>query len=361
MSLIATKTQHRITEKENPQLAVCLPSLLQEVEPHLNNFNAVYTNDFHDFELYLFDLELVNLPDVMIIEIDAGRKCFEVIKKIRTNFLLKGIIIILLATDKNTSLEEVKKMKVHDVYCRPINFSHLRERIIFLVRFKLIKPRIEDLGSEVITDYKMPLYKRLFDILFSGTLILLLIPVFLVTALLLKTSSKGPVIYKSKRVGTGYKIFNFLKFRSMRIDADKQLVKLSELNQYNQQGGADKSAFMKFKNDPRVTPIGRFLRKTSIDELPQLFNILKGDMSTVGNRPLPLYEAEMLTSNDWALRFLAPAGLTGLWQVSKRGREDMSERERKKLDNFYAQKYSFWLDMKILFGTIPALFQKEKV
>ena len=106
---------------------------------------------------------------------------------------------------------------------------------------------------------------------------------------------------------------------------------------------------------------GRFIRKTSIDELPQLFNILKGDMSTVGNRPLPLYEAEMLTSNDWAMRFLAPAGLTGLWQVSKRGREDMSERERKKLDNFYAQKYSFRFDMKILLSTIPALFQKEKV
>jgi lipopolysaccharide/colanic/teichoic acid biosynthesis glycosyltransferase len=95
--------------------------------------------------------------------------------------------------------------------------------------------------------------------------------------------------------------------------------------------------------------------------LPQLFNIIKGDMSVVGNRPLPVYEAEMLTSNEWSMRFLGPAGLTGLWQISKRGKEDMSERERKKLDNFYAQKYSLWLDLKIIIGTVPALFQKEKV
>jgi lipopolysaccharide/colanic/teichoic acid biosynthesis glycosyltransferase len=107
--------------------------------------------------------------------------------------------------------------------------------------------------------------------------------------------------------------------------------------------------------------LGNFLRNSSLDELPQLFNILRGDMSVVGNRPLPVYEAEMLTSNEWSMRFLGPAGLTGLWQISKRGKEDMSERERKKLDNFYAQKYSFWLDVKIIIGTVPALFQKEKV
>jgi lipopolysaccharide/colanic/teichoic acid biosynthesis glycosyltransferase len=207
----------------------------------------------------------------------------------------------------------------------------------------------------------MPVSKRLFDILFSGTLILLLSPLFLVVALIIWIESGWPVIYKSKRVGTGYKIFDFYKFRSMRKDADKLVEKMSDQNQYAGEDGKAKSAFVKFKNDPRITRIGHVIRRTSIDELPQLFNILKGDMSTVGNRPLPLYEAEMLTSNEWTQRFLAPAGLTGLWQVSKRGKEDMSERERKKLDNFYAQKYSFWFDMKILFGTIPALFQKEKV
>ena len=98
-----------------------------------------------------------------------------------------------------------------------------------------------------------------------------------------------------------------------------------------------------------------------MDELPQLFNVVKGDMAIVGNRPLPLYEAEQLTTNEWSMRFLGPAGITGLWQIIKRGKSDMSDRERKKLDNFYTKKFSIWLDLKIIFMTIPVLFQKEKV
>ncbi|WP_423146354.1 sugar transferase [Rubrolithibacter danxiaensis] len=216
---------------------------------------------------------------------------------------------------------------------------------------------------KIDTRYKVPFYKRTFDILASSAALLFLSPFFLIVAALIRLESKGPVIYKSKRVGTGYKIFNFYKFRSMKIGADQDLSQLSALNQYanspDHEGG--KTAFVKIKNDPRITKIGQFIRNTSIDELPQLFNVLKGDMSLVGNRPLPLYEAEMLTSNEWSMRFLGPAGLTGLWQISKRGKEEMSERERKKLDNFYATNYSFWLDMKIILGTIPALLQKERV
>jgi lipopolysaccharide/colanic/teichoic acid biosynthesis glycosyltransferase len=119
--------------------------------------------------------------------------------------------------------------------------------------------------------------------------------------------------------------------------------------------------FMKFKNDPRITRVGNIIRKTSIDELPQLINVIKGDMSIVGNRPLPLYEAEQLTSDDWGQRFLAPAGITGLWQVEKRGQSSMSEEERKSLDNKYAQNFSFWNDIRLILKTIPALFQKENV
>ena len=177
----------------------------------------------------------------------------------------------------------------------------------------------------------------------------------------IKLGSKGPIIYKSKRVGTGYKVFDFYKFRSMRTDADKMLVELSTQNQYANEDGGTKAAFVKIKDDPRVTKLGKFLRNSSLDELPQLFNILLGHMSLVGNRPLPVYEAEMLTSNEWSMRFLGPAGLTGLWQITKRGKADMSERERKKLDNFYAQNYSLSLDLKILLKTIPAVLQKEKV
>ena len=119
---------------------------------------------------------------------------------------------------------------------------------------------------------------------------------------------------------------------------------------------------MKIENDPRVTKVGRFIRKYSIDELPQLFNIIKGDMSVVGNRPLPLYEAEKLTADSSIDRFMAPAGLTGLWQVEERGRGgNMSAEERKQLDITYGQTYSFLLDMKIILRTLTAFVQKGNV
>ena len=120
--------------------------------------------------------------------------------------------------------------------------------------------------------------------------------------------------------------------------------------------------FIKIENDPRTTRFGKFMRNTSIDELPQLINVLKGDMSIVGNRPLPLYEAEKLTTDQFALRFMAPAGITGLWQVTNRGLSGhMSVEERMELDNEYAKNSSFLYDIKIILRTIPALFQKENV
>jgi lipopolysaccharide/colanic/teichoic acid biosynthesis glycosyltransferase len=197
--------------------------------------------------------------------------------------------------------------------------------------------------------------KRAMDIIFSLLALLLLSPVLLVVAIIIKLESKGPIFYISKRAGNGYRVFNFYKFRSMRQDADKQLQALSAQNQYGS------STFFKIKNDPRITRFGSFLRTTSLDELPQLINVLKGDMSLVGNRPLPLYEAEKLTRDGIAYRFLAPAGITGLWQITKRGKDDMSEEERIRLDMIYARKYSFLYDLKILIGTFPALLQKEKV
>lgn len=118
-------------------------------------------------------------------------------------------------------------------------------------------------------------------------------------------------------------------------------------------------SFIKIQNDPRVTPIGRFIRNTSLDELPQLVNVLLGHMSIVGNRPLPLYEAEQLTSDKWIKRFMAPAGITGLWQVTERGKANTSEDSRKMLDIDYALHYNLWLDIKILFKTPLAMFQQE--
>ncbi len=252
-----------------------------------------------------------------------------------------------------------------------------------------------------IPEYSMPWNKRLFDIVFSSLALLFLSPLFLLVALAIRIESKGPVFYYSLRVGTGFNIFRFYKFRSMFTDADARLKDLKHLNQYQKASNeevkdeeeankkefdttkpllyADNkvmtedeyklyrqqlegSTFIKIANDPRVTKVGKFIRNTSIDELPQLWNVLKGDMSIVGNRPLPLYEAEKLTTDRFALRFMAPAGITGLWQVMKRGKKgDMSEEERIGLDNDYARNYSLWFDIKLIFKTIPALFQKENV
>jgi lipopolysaccharide/colanic/teichoic acid biosynthesis glycosyltransferase len=243
--------------------------------------------------------------------------------------------------------------------------------------------------------------KRLFDIAVSTLLLIMISPVLLAVIVAMKLESRGPVFYVSKRVGQGYKIFNLYKFRTMYMDADKRLDDLKHLNQYadKNQNTADltecpackqlgspcspllfhdgveiceelylkrlkadeQGAFVKIVNDPRITKVGKFLRNTSIDELPQLINVLKGDMSLVGNRPLPLYEAEQLTRDDASLRFAAPAGITGLWQVTQRGKGEVSPEERIQLDNAYATSYSLWYDFKIMFMTIPALFQSENV
>ncbi len=242
-------------------------------------------------------------------------------------------------------------------------------------------------------NYRAPIGKRIFDILVSGFLLLLLSPLFLVIGLMIKFSSKGPVFYSSPRVGTGYKTFPFYKFRSMRVNADHMLKNMKHLNHYaNKEEVAqpqvpqndqpmlfsddgyinelefeqmkkteEEQTFVKIQNDPRITRIGHFIRKTSIDELPQLVNVLLGHMSIVGNRPLPLYEAEKLTSDMWALRFMAPAGITGLWQVTERGKSNTSADSRKLLDMDYAQNYSLWMDLKILLKTPLSAIQQEKV
>jgi lipopolysaccharide/colanic/teichoic acid biosynthesis glycosyltransferase len=209
------------------------------------------------------------------------------------------------------------------------------------------------IGSRIIT-------KRLFDIVVSLLLIILLSPLFLLIAILIKLESYGPVLYIAPRAGQGFQVFSFYKFRTMEVGADEKIAALTHLNQYN--GEADKNpAFFKISNDPRVTRLGTILRNTSLDELPQLFNVLFGDMSLVGNRPLPTYEAATLTTDEWAVRFLAPAGITGLWQIKKRGQSSMSVEERMKLDIEYANNNSFLLDIWIILNTPFVLLQKSSV
>jgi lipopolysaccharide/colanic/teichoic acid biosynthesis glycosyltransferase len=320
--------------------------------------------DTQKLDEYLAEQSILSMPDIIVVEVDDAGETLKFVERIKKNSLFKQMLIVLVSGKPDLELrQKAIKLRVNDLYAMPINLMHLRERINFLVNFKLIKPTLSELSKKVDTTYTLPTGKRAMDVFFSGMALLLLSPLFIIVAIAIKLDSKGAIVYKSKRVGTGYKVFDFYKFRSMRSDADQLLAKLSvENNQYAaEETGGQSASFVKIKNDPRITKLGAFLRSSSIDELPQFVNILKGDMSIVGNRPLPVYEAEMLTSNEWAMRFLGPAGLTGLWQVTKRGKDDMSERERKKLDNFYAQNYSLLLDLKIILGTIPALFQKEKV
>lgn len=299
-------------------------------------------------------------------------------------------------------LGKAYNLGIDDIYQRPLDINKINVRLKFLIPFKKFQSVISMVESKQ-KEIKIPFIKRLFDILFSLFVLLLISPLLLAISLAIRIESKGKVFYAAKRVGAGYKIFPFFKFRSMYTGADSQLKELAHLNQYTEEekkedAGFDApcpeceqlghkcsavlyigdremcennylrikreklgDAFFKIKDDPRVTKVGHFIRKTSIDELPQLFNVLRGEMSIVGNRPIPLYEAEFLTSDGWTERFLAPAGITGLWQVTKRGKEEMSNEERKELDNSYARNYTFWGDIKILFKTVRALMQTEDV
>lgn len=219
-------------------------------------------------------------------------------------------------------------------------------------------------NHETAMRFSIPLWKRTFDLFCALIAFAILSPLLLIIGLLIKLDSKGSIIYISKRAGAGCHVFNFYKFRTMRIGAEGELESLKKsLNQYGEDTDNQSDAvFVKLKKDPRVTRLGKFLRKTSLDELPQLYNIIKGDMSIVGNRPLPLYEAEQLLKDDpMAQRFQAPAGLTGLWQVRRRGQTNMSEEERKNLDNEYAQNYSFAMDIKLILQTLKVFVQKESV
>ena len=322
-------------------------------------------------------------------------------------------LYLILLTDTLSDEERVtyQKCGINDTLNVESSVTEINKKILFISTRENIL--FDDKASgQSIHHLKIPVWKRSFDIVFVLIALIILSPVFIITAIAIKLESNGPVMFKSKRVGTNYTVFDFLKFRSMFMDADKRLKELSRThNQYNdnpevkpmpvghfdtdlndtdtigddlaaemlisddevmlvgddfvvsetnfnkQKNEEINNAFVKIENDPRITKVGHFIRKYSIDELPQLFNILKGDMSVVGNRPLPLYEAEKLTSDDSIDRFMAPAGLTGLRGESGK----MSAAERKQLDITYGQTYNFLLDMKIIFKTLTAFVQKDDV
>lgn len=353
-------------------------------------------------------------PDAIVCDHNLtgsnGMFLFDWIRE-RSEFSTTSFILLV----KEFSLDLFKlafKKRVDDFYViSPTLSEDLLTRLQFLQNFKN-RTTPSELPMQKSEGYHMPFTKRLFDIVVASSVLLVASPFLLLIIIAIRLESKGKVYYIAKRVGR--KTFDFYKLRSMRTGSDELLKKLAkEKNQYNTgavktkdlldepcprcselpegescspmmyvdthhicdywhnhqkvEAAKSDSTFVKIVDDPRVTKVGKFIRNTSIDELPQLINVLKGDMSIVGNRPLPVYEAELLTADTLSKRFLAPAGITGLWQVELRGKGgDMSEDERKRLDNEYADhfkggNFSFWYDIKLILRTIPALFQKSSV
>lgn len=235
--------------------------------------------------------------------------------------------------------------------------------------------------------------KRFLNIVFAFSAIIVFSPLMLVISAVIFAEIREFPIYSSIRVGKNWRKFRIYKFKTMKSGSDKLLEDLQSMNSYIRVDGDDipatrvfksgvylyadnyrvredvylaerhkcfEGCFIKIENDPRITSVGRFLRKTSLDELPQLFNILKGDMALVGNRPLSVAEAELLTTNTDGLRFKATAGLTGLWQTDER-KDDMPPCDRIRLDNLYAEKESLLFDLKLIAATVKkVIFGKNE-
>jgi len=192
--------------------------------------------------------------------------------------------------------------------------------------------------------------KRFFDIAFSIFAIVVTLPITIPIAIIIKLTDGGNIIYSHERVGKNGKKFNVLKFRSMYVDADE---KLKEILKTDQKAKEEWEKSFKLKNDPRITPIGKFLRKTSLDELPQFINVLKGDMSVVGPRPVVEEELVKYYKEKAKLYKSVKPGITGYWQVE--GRSDTDYDERIKMDEYYIKNQSFLLDLKIILKTIKVM------
>lgn len=359
-------------------------------------------------------LKSKNNIDVIICSYNlAGNTGLYLFDVLKNKSILKNRPFILVSDEYSNSLfSEAFSKGINDYFVSSsTEVAQIIERAKSLYKLRELNKAVTDNFVPHET-YKLPLSKRIFDIVFASSVLICIAPLMLLIMLAIRLESKGKVYYISKRVGK--KTFDFYKLRSMRSGSDELIKKLAqENNQYNkteaittidfdtpcprcskllegkmcspllhidaneicdywyntQKNEIERtnSTFIKIVNDPRITKIGKLIRNTSIDELPQLINVIKGDMSIVGNRPLPVYEAELLTKDTMSKRFLAPAGITGLWQVELRGRGgEMSEEERMRLDNEYADhftgnNYSFWYDIKLILRTFPGLIQKSSV
>jgi lipopolysaccharide/colanic/teichoic acid biosynthesis glycosyltransferase len=387
----------------------------EEVERHFARTSSVKIVRVENMNDAVSYLKPGRFPDVIFCDLNLkGGDSFEFHKIIREDPELNRTPFILLCREiRDTIFKRAFHERIDDLYKFPLpSLESILGRIEFLRKSRAKKhpaTHLENFGDI----FRTPFSKRLFDLTFASLALVVFSPLLLLVIFAIRLESKGKVYYTSRRVGR--RPFNLYKLRSMRPGADAVLNHLAGMNnKYSKEKKAvtidfsipcprpcsimadhhsctprlyrgdysiceywyslqksqvikSKPTFFKIENDPRVTRVGRFIRKTSIDELPQLINVIKGDMSLVGNRPLPVYEAEKLTSDVISKRFLAPAGLTGLWQIeSHKHSGALSEEERIKLDISYAdiflkQKYSIWFDLRIIFKTIPVLYQREHV
>ena len=338
-------------------LAGALPAEVPEMHAAEDLAIASFDSTFKAFR-YLEEQGADNADEFAVIcDADVlAREGYLFVHNLRRSEGLCDLPVIALDRHGKHHGPTILRNGVDDCYRTPVPWSVLRKRISQIREYRLLLDDCVEHDDTPEDPFDVPAGKRAFDIAFAlGAIAFFALPM-LAIALAIRLSGKGPILYRSKRIGTGYDEFEFLKFRSMVVDADQKVAELMAQNQY----GAD-GVFLKVKNDPRVTWIGRLIRNTSLDELPQLFNVLRGDMSIVGNRPLPLREAERLTSEEWSERFLAPAGITGKWQTSGRGKDTMDVASRMSLDIQYAREYSAWEDLKILFKTFGAMKQDANV
>jgi len=256
------------------------------------------------------DVILLN-PSLDLKEIS---KLFKKYKNVKFAFAESGIPLL--------------NVQIENIFTQPLSFVSVRNNLL---------------------SKNMLITKRIFDIVFSIFLIFLFLPIIVFTAILIKLTSKGPIFYVQERPGRFGKIIKIYKFRTMYLDAEK---KLEEILKNNEELREEFMKYRKLKNDPRITPLGRFLRRFSIDEIPQLFNVLKGDMSIVGPRPYQIDEIEHMGEYKDIVLSVRP-GLTGLWQIS--GRSDLSFQAKLKIETWYVLNWNLWLDLFIIIRTIPAV------
>ncbi|MFZ2088394.1 MAG: sugar transferase [Desulfobaccales bacterium] len=256
----------------------------------------------------------------------------------------------------NTFYREVTEI-VNRCLEQGIMVRFISDSFYLLRNMKLAHSRLEKFGDNIVISVQKgsmggwPIVaKRIFDLLISFILINFLAPVFLLIAFLIKITSPGPVFFIQERIGLNKRRFRLIKFRTMIPNAEQQQAGLEMLNEV-------RGPAFKIKNDPRVTPLGRFLRRTSLDEIPQLFNVLQGDMSLVGPRPLPVRDYNGF-NRDWhRRRFSVRPGISCLWQIS--GRSNLPFTKWMRLDMEYIDHWSFWLDLKILALTLPAIIREK--